>query len=92
MSEIFAYNLKVLRNQLGISQERLAEEISSNRPVIGSYEENRAEPSFTNLLRICAVLYTTPTEIISSKLKLTNKKSKHDKRNTQSKTVGYNRQ
>lgn len=71
MSEIFAYNLKILRAQNRISQEDLSEDTGIKRGTISSYEENRAEPSFTNLLIICKALYTTPTQIITSKLKLT---------------------
>ena len=39
-----APNLKWLRGQQGITQTQLAEAVGLNRPVIGAYEEQRAEP------------------------------------------------
>ena len=41
----FSTNLKFLRREKGVTQEGLAEVLCIKRPVIGSYEEKRAEPS-----------------------------------------------
>lgn len=42
----------MLRKQRGITQQQLADEIGSNRPVIGAYEEGRAEPGIQMLHRM----------------------------------------
>jgi transcriptional regulator with XRE-family HTH domain len=44
-----APNLKWLRAQQGITQTQLAEALKLNRPVIGAYEEQRAEPKISVL-------------------------------------------
>lgn len=44
-----APNLKWLRGQQGITQTQLAEAVGLNRPVIGAYEEQRAEPKISVL-------------------------------------------
>ena len=40
----FAQQLKFFRKNKGVTQQQLADAIGSNRPVIGAYEEGRAEP------------------------------------------------
>lgn len=48
----FKENLKFLRKQSGLSQTEFANKIGVNRPIIGSYEEGRAEPKFETLQNI----------------------------------------
>ena len=48
-----AENMKWLRKSRGITQTELAEAIDLNRPIIGSYEEGRAEPKI-DVLRTMA--------------------------------------
>jgi transcriptional regulator with XRE-family HTH domain len=56
---VFSKNLKKARNLKGWSQEGAAQAIREagaewfNRPVLGSYEEGRAEPSNETLTIIC---------------------------------------
>lgn len=42
-------NIRILRNRMGLTQEKLAELSGINRKVIGSYEEGRATPPLENL-------------------------------------------
>ncbi len=42
-------NIKYLRKQAGLTQSELAEKIGVKRPVIGAYEEGRAEPRIPTL-------------------------------------------
>ena len=42
-------NIKYLRKQLGLTQSELGEKLGLKRPVIGAYEEGRAEPRLQTL-------------------------------------------
>ncbi|MCH2213725.1 MAG: helix-turn-helix domain-containing protein [Flavobacteriales bacterium] len=42
-------NIRFLRKDLGLTQSELAERLGVNRPVIGAYEEGRAEPRIQTL-------------------------------------------
>lgn len=48
-------NIKYLRKQKGLTQEQLAAKIGIKRSLIGAYEEGRAEPNITNLIRFSEV-------------------------------------
>lgn len=45
-------NLKFLRKNAGLTQAALAEHLGINRPVVGAYEEGRAEPRLQTLKHI----------------------------------------
>jgi DNA-binding XRE family transcriptional regulator len=61
----FAEQLRYYRKQKGITQTQLAEALELNRPVIGAYEEGRAEPKLEVLLRIAAYFDMTVDEFLS---------------------------
>ncbi len=67
MSELSG-NMKFLRKRKSWTQTDLAELLNVKRPVIGAYEEERAEPSIDLLLRMAAVLDVSVDELVSSKL------------------------
>lgn len=48
-----AENLKSLRKSKNMTQQALAEALFLNRPVIGAYEEGRAEPKMDTVKKIC---------------------------------------
>jgi len=48
-------NIKYLRKQKGLTQEQLAARVGIKRSLIGAYEEGRAEPNITNLIRFSEV-------------------------------------
>jgi len=54
-------NLKYLRKTRGMTQQTLAEALYLKRPVIGAYEEGRAEPKLETLKKI-SDLFSVPIE------------------------------
>jgi transcriptional regulator with XRE-family HTH domain len=58
MSEMeqFGANVRVRREQLGISQEQLAERAGVHRTYVGSVERGERNLSLLNILRIAAAL------------------------------------
>jgi len=58
-------NIKLLRGQKGLTQEELAKEFGIKRSLLGAYEEGRAEPSITTLIRMSKVLGITIDELIN---------------------------
>lgn len=49
---IFSENIKLLRNQFGLSQQKLADELIITRVRFAKYEEGKSEPPFEILKRI----------------------------------------
>lgn len=45
-------NIRILRNRMGLTQEKFAELMGINRKAIGAYEENRATPPLDKLNRM----------------------------------------
>lgn len=63
-----AGNLKYLRKKHGLTQQQLADILNVKRPVIGAYEEARAEPK-TELLREMAIFFSISVdELVSEDL------------------------
>lgn len=48
-------NIRVLRNRMGLTQEKFAALMGINRKVVGSYEENRATPPLDKLNRMASL-------------------------------------
>ncbi|MCZ4410480.1 helix-turn-helix domain-containing protein [Cryomorphaceae bacterium 1068] len=46
---LLSENIRFLRKEVGLTQSELAERVGVNRPVIGAYEEGRAEPRIQTL-------------------------------------------
>lgn len=63
-----AGNLKYLRKKKEITQQQLADAMSVKRPVIGAYEESRAEPKAELLKGIAIFFSITVDELVSEKL------------------------
>lgn len=55
--------IRARRNQLGISQEALAEEIGIDRTYLSGVERGERNPSYTNLLRISTALRIPLSEL-----------------------------
>ncbi len=64
----FASNLKFLRKQKGFTQEMLADKLGINRAMIGSYEEDRAEPKFELLQRMAYLFKVSIHDMIDADL------------------------
>lgn len=65
---IIASNLKYLRKQKKLTQQGLADELEVKRPVIGAYEESRAEPKTSLLIRMADFFGITTDELIGQRL------------------------
>ena len=51
--DLFAIRLKELRNEKGLTQKRLAEELNTTDDSIFSWEKGRSQPSFDTLRALC---------------------------------------
>lgn len=65
-------NIKYLRKQRKLTQEQLASKIGVKRSLIGAYEEGRAEPNISNIIKFAEVLDVGVNEIISLDLSIEN--------------------
>lgn len=63
-----ASNLKVLRAEHSLSQEKFAKKIGVSRVVLSTYETNRSEPSIASLARICEILSVSMEDMLSKDL------------------------
>lgn len=61
-------NIKYLRKQKGLTQEQLAARVGIKRSLIGAYEEGRAEPNITNLIRFSEVFEVGMDDFLSKNL------------------------
>lgn len=52
-------NIRILRNRMGLTQEKFAELMGINRKAIGAYEENRATPPLDKLYRMATLFGVT---------------------------------
>ena len=66
--EYIAQNIKYLRKNKGLTQEELAHNIGVNRAMIGSYEENRADPKLTVLKDLAYFFKISIDDLIKSRL------------------------
>ena len=70
-----AKNLQYLRNQRGLSQEAIADELGITRSRMGSYEENRSERSIEMLIQF-SNYFSLPIDVmVKNDLTLTKEKS-----------------
>ena len=64
LATIFGQVLKERRNEIGISQEKLAYESELDRSFISMMERGLRMPTLSTVFQICKVLKTTPSEIM----------------------------
>jgi len=65
MGTLLSNNIKFLRKKLSLTQEQFAERLSIKRSLVGAYEEGRAEPGISNLLKISQVFEVSVDNLIS---------------------------
>lgn len=65
------------RNSIGMSQEKLAEEIGVTRQTISKWETDQSTPDFDKIEPICAVFGITPDELVIGQKRVEDKKSEH---------------
>lgn len=61
-------NLKQIRKSYGYTQERLAEEMECSARYISDIEQDRAKPSYENLVKICNIFNVSLDDIFSEYL------------------------
>lgn len=61
-------NLQKIRKSYGYTQERLAEEIECSARYISDIEQDRAKPSYENLVKICNIFKVSLDDIFSEYL------------------------
>jgi transcriptional regulator with XRE-family HTH domain len=64
-TERFGANVRVKREQLGLSQEELADRAGLHRTYVGSVERGERNISLINILRIAAALECAPAELLA---------------------------
>jgi transcriptional regulator with XRE-family HTH domain len=64
---ILSENIKSLRQQRGIAQERLGLESGVDRTLVSKIERQIANPSLETLTKIAAQLQVTVTELLTKK-------------------------
>jgi transcriptional regulator with XRE-family HTH domain len=79
-------NLKFLRKKINLTQEQMAQEIGIKRSLLGAYEEGRADPRISNLLKFAEIFAMPVDELISIDLSQTNgtaskRKDSHNSKN-----------
>ena len=63
-------NLQKLRRSHGYTQERLAEEIECSARYISDMEQDRAKPSYENLVKICNIFNVSLDDTFSEFLNI----------------------
>ncbi|MCX8080843.1 MAG: LexA family transcriptional regulator [Bacteroidia bacterium] len=67
-----AYNIRYLRNLMGISQEQLADELNITRSRLGAYEEARNEPPLEILIKLSEYFHVAIDALIKGDLRKTD--------------------
>lgn len=65
--ELFATNLRKRAEELGISNAEVARRAGLSERRYGNYVSGRREPDLTTLVRIAAVLATTPNDLLTER-------------------------
>ena len=63
---LISENIKYLRKKLGLTQGQFADQIGIKRSLVGAYEEARADPRISNLIKM-AELFGTSVDILINK-------------------------
>lgn len=65
---LFGLNLRKLRKEKNLTQDKLAKTLGFTRPNIGAYEEGRAEPPFKQVIKFCDYFNVTLDDLIRREL------------------------
>ena len=66
--ELLAFNLKTLRQAIGISQEELADRAGLHRTYISSIERGMRNVSLENIFQLASALEVDPRELLAPKI------------------------
>jgi transcriptional regulator with XRE-family HTH domain len=72
---LISENLKHLRKRTGLTQEQMAEKVGIKRSLLGAYEEGRADPRISNLLKFAEIFGLPVDNIISTDLTNVNQEA-----------------
>ncbi len=61
-------NLKFLRKNINLTQEQMAQQIGIKRSLLGAYEEGRADPRISNLLKFAEIFNLSVDQLIGTDL------------------------
>ena len=64
IGELFGDNIRRRRNEIGISQEKLADLCELHRTYIGGIERGERNPSLKNIIAISRALQISPAELM----------------------------
>lgn len=64
MSHFFAENLADLLRIKGVTQKQLADNLKLRPSTVNQWVNGKREPDFENLIRLCILLDTEPSEIL----------------------------
>jgi len=65
---MWSKNIKKLRKQMGFSQYKIAEKLGIKRGTYGSYEEYRAEPNISTLIKMSEIYRVSLDDLILKQL------------------------
>ncbi len=65
---LISNNLKFLRKKINLTQEQMAQQIGIKRSLLGAYEEGRADPRISNLLKFAEIFDLTVDQLIGTDL------------------------
>ena len=65
VAKIFGEEIRKIRAEVGISQERLALEADVDRSFLSKMERGIRQPSLTVLLKLCRALEYSPDKLVS---------------------------
>ncbi len=65
-------NLKYLRKKVSLTQEQMAQQIGIKRSLLGAYEEGRADPRISNLLKFAEIFSLSVDQLIGADLTTDN--------------------
>jgi len=69
---LISNNLKFLRKKVSLTQEQMAQEIGIKRSLLGAYEEGRADPRISNLLKFSEIFDLSVDQLIGIDLTTEN--------------------
>lgn len=58
--------LRILRDALGMTQEKLAEEVNISLKHLGEIERGRGNPTLTTIVSLAAALHVTASELMAA--------------------------
>jgi len=65
---LISSNLKYLRKKVSLTQEQMAQKIGIKRSLLGAYEEGRADPRISNLLKFSEIFSLSVDQLIGTDL------------------------